>query len=284
MTEFEGPNTQQQVYWNEVAGPKWVQLDALINDQLEALGLEAIDCAAPQPGEVVLDVGCGCGHSSFELASRVGRGGRVRGTDVSEPMLQLARSRAAEFPQLAFERADAQTHPFGPQAFDLVFSRFGVMFFEDPLAAFVNLYDALRPGGRFVFLCWQEIGKNPWMAIPGAAAMQHLKRTAPPDPFAPGPFAFAEADRVAGMLAAAGFEGIHHASHGSQITVGRGLKGPEILEFLVQMGPAGAALREAPPEVQDRIRTSVSEAVAPLLTHEGMVADAATWVVRAQKL
>jgi SAM-dependent methyltransferase len=283
MTEFEAPNAQQHTYWNEVAGPKWVELDALINDQIEALGLEAIERAAPQPGESVLDVGCGCGHSSFEIARRVGESGQVVGVDLSEPMLALARSRASDFPQLGFEPADAQAHVFAAESFDLVFSRFGVMFFEDPLAAFGNLLDALAPRGRFVFVCWQEIGKNPWMAVPGAAALQHLELPAPPDPFAPGPFAFAEADRVAGMLEAAGFESVRHFSHEGQVTVGRGLSGEQILEFLLQMGPAGAAMREASPEVQERVRASVSEAVEPLMTDGGMVADAATWIVHAEK-
>jgi len=283
MSEAEIPNAQQRAYWNDIAGPKWVQLDALINDQIEALGLEAIARAAPHAGEAVLDIGCGCGHSSLELARQVGEAGRVVGVDVSRPMLDLARSRAGDFSQLRFEQADAQTHPFEAEAFDLLFSRFGVMFFEDPLAAFQNLFDALRPGGRFVFVCWQEIAKNPWMAVPGAAAMQHLEAVAPPDPTAPGPFAFADAARVLAMLSSAGFEDVRHEAHGSQVTVGRGLGGEQILEFLVQMGPAGAAMREAEPEVQERIRTSVAEAVAPLLTEEGMVADAATWMVQAAK-
>jgi len=283
MRESEAANAAQEAYWNEVAGPKWVELDALINDQIEALGLEAIARAKPGAGEAVLDIGCGCGHSSLELARRVGEGGRVLGADVSQPMLELARSRADAFSQLSFLQADAQTHAFEAGAFDLVFSRFGVMFFEDPAAAFANFFRALRPGGRLVFVCWQEIGKNPWMAVPGAAAMQHLEGGAPPDPTAPGPFAFADAQRVAGLLEGAGFEAIRHEAHTSRVTVGRGLSGEQVLEFLVQMGPAGAAMREAAPEVQARIRTSVAAAVAPLLTEEGMVADAATWVVHAGK-
>ena len=282
MTELEGPNAQQRTYWNEVAGPKWVQLDALINDQIEGLGLEGMQRAQPAAGEAVLDIGCGCGRTSLELARSVGPEGRVLGADVSRPMLELARSRAGDSPQLSFEEADAQTHAFEAGAFDLLFSRFGVMFFGDPGAAFRNLRASLRPGGRMVFVCWQEIGKNPWMAIPGAAAMQHLEPGAPPDPTAPGPFAFADATRVKGLLEAAGFEGVRHESHESRVAVGRGLGGEQILDFLVQMGPAGAAMREATPELQQRIRDSVAEAVQPLIGDDGMVAEAATWIVHAQ--
>lgn len=279
------PNAQQQVYWNEVAGPKWVALDALINDQLEGIGRAAIAHAAVQSGEQVLDVGCGCGHTSQDLATAVGSEGRVLGTDISEPMLNLARERSGNISNLEFVCGDAQIHAFEAAAFDLLFSRFGVMFFADPAAAFANLRRALRPGGRCVFACWQEIGQNPWMAIPGAAAMQHLERAAPPDPSAPGPFAFADKERVHDLLEQAGFNNVVHEAYPCSIAVGRGLAREELLDFLVQMGPAGAAMREAEPEVQKRIQASVAEAVAPYLRdREGMVMDAAVWFVSAENL
>lgn len=279
------PNAQQDAYWNEVAGPKWVALDEQINSQIEAIGHAAIEYAAVQPGEQVLDVGCGCGHTSRDLAAAVGSEGRVLGTDLSEPMLALARERGTGTSHLDFVRGDAQVHSFEPGSFDLLFSRFGVMFFQDPAAAFANLRQALRKGGRVVFACWQEIGKNPWMAIPGAAAMQHLERAAPPDPFAPGPFAFADPARVTGILGEAGFENVSHEPYPCRVAVGRGLGREAVLEFLVQMGPAGAAMREAEPEVQQRIRNSVAEAVSPYLKEgEGMVMDAAVWLFSAENL
>lgn len=277
------PNAQQAAYWNEVAGPKWVALDAQINSQIEAIGHAAIAHADVQPGEQVLDIGCGCGHTSQDLAAAVGSEGRVLGADLSEPMLALARERSVNTSQLDFVHGDAQVHAFEAAAFDLLFSRFGVMFFAEPAAAFTNLRRALRPSGRMVFACWQEIGKNPWMAIPGAAAMQHLERAEPPDPFAPGPFAFADPERVQGFLGQAGFAHVVHEAYPCRVAVGRGLARDEILEFLVQMGPAGAAMREADPEVQQRIRASVAEAVTPYLKDgEGMVMDAGVWLVRAE--
>ena len=277
------PNAQQETYWNEVAGPKWVALDALINDQLEGIGRAAIAHAGVQPGETVLDVGCGCGHTSRDLARAVGNKGRVLGTDISEPMLARARKNDTDNPHLDFVCGDAQVHRFEPAEFDLVFSRFGVMFFADPAAAFANLRHALRPGGRMVFACWQAITKNPWMAIPGAAAMQHLAHAEPPDPFAPGPFAFADSERVHGILERAGFSNIVHEPYPCRVTIGRGLARNELLEFLVQMGPAGAAMREADPEVQQRIQASVAEAIDPYFKQgDGMVMDAAVWFIRAE--
>ncbi len=281
----QNPNAQQQVYWNEVAGPKWVALDALINDQLQSIGRAAIAHAAVASGEQVLDIGCGCGHTSQDLAAAVGSKGRVLGADISEPMLNLAREHAGDISNLDFICGDAQTYAFEAAAFDLLFSRFGVMFFIDPAAAFANLRRALRPRGRLVFACWQEVGQNPWMAIPGAAAMQHLERAAPPDPSAPGPFAFADPQRVHGLLEQAGFDNVVHEAYPCSVAVGRGLARQELLDFLVQMGPAGAAMREAEPAVQKRIQASVSEAVAPYLRdREGMVMDAAVWFVSAENL
>src|SRR5882724_10055160 len=129
---YSGPNAQQIEYWNEQAGPKWVTLQALIDEQLAPLGRRAMERAAIVPGERILDVGCGCGQTTRELARRAGRGGAVTGIDISAVMLDRARAlpRDAE-ENLRFEQADAQTHAFPAAAYDLLFSRFGVMFFAD---------------------------------------------------------------------------------------------------------------------------------------------------------
>src|SRR5262249_6517301 len=148
--------------------------------------------------ERVLDVGCGTGQTSIELARRAGPGGAVTGIDISAPMLARARARAADAGArtVTFLDADAQTHRFDPASLDVCFSRFGIMFFAAPDAAFANLRSALRPAGRLAFVCWQSMRDNPWMLVPLMAAAAHITLPPPPAPDAPGPFSFADADRV----------------------------------------------------------------------------------------
>jgi len=283
MSEAEAPNAQQIQYWNEVSGPKWVSLSDLIDAQIAPIGAEAIARAAPAPGEHVLDVGCGCGQTTLALAERVGPSGSVLGVDVSRPMLADAERRAAGVAgaPVRFVAADAQTHAFEAAAFDLAFSRFGVMFFADPVAAFANLARALRPGGRIVFACWQAFDRNPWMQVPAAVAARYVTLPGPPDPHAPGPFAFADAERVAGFLREAGLSRVRVDPIERRITMGGGLAMPEIVDFLLQMGPAGAALRESPAAVVDEVRGALAEALAPYHGGEGLEMEAAAWVVEA---
>ncbi len=285
MTEPTVTNAQQIEYWNAVSGPKWVALTDLIDAQIAPIGRDVIDAAAPRSGERVLDVGCGCGQTTLELARLVGASGVVSGVDISQPMLAEAQRRAAGAPgaRIAFEVGDAQTKKFEEGAFDLIFSRFGVMFFEDPRAAFVNLHRALRPGGRLAFACWQELARNPWMFIPAAAAAKHISMPAPAHPHAPGPFAFADAERVRGIITAAGFERVSIEPILRTMVIGGGLELDRILDFLVQMGPAGAALRDASAELTSAVRASIREAVTPYYDGTGLRMDAAAWQVTARR-
>src|SRR6185503_11565956 len=186
-----GPNAEQIKYWNETAAPKWVEYQAVLDTQLEELGRLAMERARLVPGERVLDVGCGCGATTRALAARVGARGSAHGVDISAPMLARAAelTRAAGVGNVRFTNADAQTYAFEPGGADVLFSRFGVMFFTDPPAAFTNLRRALRPGGRVAFVCWQPLAENPWLLVPLSTAAQHIQLPPPPAPGAPGPFA-----------------------------------------------------------------------------------------------
>ena len=283
MSDAPGTNAPQIEYWNEVAGPKWVALSDLINAQIEPLGHVAMERLALKQGEHVLDVGCGCGHTSRDLAGRVGVSGRVLGVDVSDVMLADARARSAGLEQLDFLSADAQTHVFTEGVFDVLFSRFGVMFFSEPQAAFSNLFVALKPGGRLGFICWQEPGANPWMSIPGRAAAAHIEMESPSDPHAPGPFAFADRERVQRVMEGAGFEGVSVDSHETSVRVGGGLEFEACVEFVLQLGPAAAAIRQADATLSSAIRNSVSEAVRPFWHGDGLQMDAAVWVVSGER-
>jgi SAM-dependent methyltransferase len=276
-----GPNAEMIRYWNETVGPRWIEMEAQLDAQIAPLGLAAMARALPQAGERALDVGCGCGQTSLQLADRVGPSGGVLGIDVSAPMLARAKARAAGVSQVRFLNGDAQTHAFD-ERFDLVFSRFGVMFFADPPAAFANLHRALRPGGRVTFVCWQAIDRNPWMLIPLRSLVGIVELPAPPPPGAPGPFAFADPERVKTILAAGGFRDAALEPLAGELAIGAGGDLEHAVSFALQMGPAGAALREVNEDTRRRAADAVRKALAPLVTPRGVVAAYSAWIATAR--
>ena len=280
-------NATQIEFWNGETGRNWVTHDALMEAMLQPLGESVMDTLAPQPGEHVLDIGCGCGHTSLSLANRVGAGGSVVGVDISAPMLavasQLAAEHNAEHTSIDFVEADAQTHTFEPESFDVVFSRFGVMFFEDPVAAFTNIRSALRSSGRLAFCCWQPRAVNPFMTVPARAALELLP--APPEmpSRTPGPFAFEEADYIKAILTSAGFGSFAVTPLRKPLNFGRGLSLVDIVERLVQIGPIAQMVREASEDLQQPVRDKVVEAVAPFYSEDtGMTLDGQFWQVAAR--
>jgi SAM-dependent methyltransferase len=279
-------NAEQIRYWNEVAGPTWRARRPLLDAQLRPLGREAMDRARVAPGERVLDVGCGCGDSTLDLARRVGGAGEVVGIDISKVLLEEARARAdhADLGRVVFRPGDAQVADLGEGRFELVYSRFGVMFFDDPIAAFSNLYRALGASGRLVFVCWQPIDRNPWMGAPVAAAARHVTLPPRPDPHAPGPFAFSDPERVRKILGAAGFEEIETAAWSGRLSLGGGtLEGA--VELFFDVGPLAALLREqgAGPELRQQVADAVTESLTPFLTEDGVKMPAAAWIVSARR-
>lgn len=279
---LEGPNAEQITYWNQQAGPTWVAIQSVIDQQIRPLGLLAMERAGLTPGTAVLDVGCGCGDTTIELARRVAPGD-VLGLDISAPMLNRAIQQAKAAGVAArFEIADAQTYTFDAARFDVLFSRFGVMFFADPTAAFANLHRALKPDGRLAFVCWQSMMDNPWMTVPMAAALQHLPPPPIPVPGAPGPFAFADPDRVRGILAGAGFRDVALEPVQMTLSVGGGRSLDETVDFLLRMGPTARALREnEDPELIPAVTASVREALLPYQTDAGVKMESASWIVTA---
>jgi SAM-dependent methyltransferase len=277
----EGPNAEQITYWNETAGPKWVALQDVLDQQIRPLGRAAMERVGIASGERVLDVGCGTGDTTVDLARRVGPRGAVTGIDLSAPMLASARQRAAGIGNVTFQSADAQTTRFEAGHFDVCFSRFGVMFFVEPVAAFTNLHSALRPGGRLGFVCWQALPKNPWMHVPLAAAARHITLPPPPEPGTPGPFSLADPERVRGILERAGFTDLSFDDHRATLTIGGGQGLDEVVEILLTgVGPTSAALRQADPTVRTTVAASVREALAPYhAPGAGVRMDGSCWLV-----
>jgi SAM-dependent methyltransferase len=277
------PNAEQIRYWNET-GPKWVSFQQPVDAQLRPLGRQTMERAGIAAGERVIDVGCGCGGTTIELGERVGPAGLVLGVDISAPMLEraAATARAAGLANVRFENADAQIHRLSPGAFDVVYSRFGIMFFTDPVAAFANLRAALRTGGRLAFVCWQAALENPWLLVPLQAAAQHLTLPPPPAPDAPGPFAFADPERVRGILARAGFDRIALEDVRMPLMLGGGGALDEAVRILTEgIGPVSGALREADPALRPAVAAAVRAAIAPFHTPEGVRMGSAAWIVTA---
>jgi len=276
-----GDNSLQVADWNGAVGEHWAAEQERTDALIRAFGDAARDAANVRPGERVLDVGCGCGDTSLVLADTVGSTGAVVGVDVSSPMLAVARRRAAGRSQLTFTEADASRASL-PGPFDLLFSRFGVMFFDDPPAAFTHMRTAMKPGGRLAFVCWQEARDNPWAAIPAQAARRVSGPSlTPPDPTAPGPFAFGNPDRVRAILSAAGFAGISHTAFESPMYLGSSPR--SAAESAVRIGPASRVAREAGAERVPAIIDAIEAALKPHAGLNGAVSlPGRTWIVTAE--
>ncbi len=275
-------NAEQITEWNGALGQRWAELQAELDAMTSPYGAAALEAAAPRRGERVIDVGCGCGDTSIELARRVGGEGTVLGVDVSKPMLEVARSRAARerLANLAFIEADASEAPLPADA-DLLFSRFGLMFFAQPALAFGRLRTSLRASGRCVFVCWRTPRDNGWAMTPLAAARAAMAiNTAPADPNAPGPFAFADSERVRALLGDAGFSNIEIRRFDAPVTLGATPRAAA--ESAVRIGPTARLVREMGVERAPTILAAVEAALTPLAAPDGQVRlNGSTWIVSA---
>ena len=272
-------NEAQITHWREQGGEGWVRGQDRMDRQLSPLGDLVRERLAPVPGEAIVDVGCGTGQTTLQLADAVAPNGRAVGIDISTPMLALARERAQGRDNVSFLEADAQTHAFAPASFDGLFSRFGVMFFDDPVAGFANLGAAMRPAGRLSFVCWRPPEYNLFMTE-GVRVIASLIPPSPlPLPDAPGPYAFADADRARTILTSAGWSAIEIDPHDIPITVAANLD--EAIAGLQEIGPTAFMLREAPAATRAAALEELRAAFAPRIGRDGLQAVAAVWIVHA---
>ena len=279
MTET---NADQIEYWGGTAGEKWVWGQTMLDEMLAPFGRAAMDAAGVALGERVVDVGCGCGATTLELADRVSLLGSVLGVDVSGPMLRRAGELAgsAGASNVSFAMADASTYRFEPETADLVFSRFGVMFFRNPVEAFANMRRALRPEGRLAFVCWRALERNSWVKVPRDAVLKHVPAPEPAAPDEPGPFAFADAERVTGILREAGFRGIVMEPHEFKVRNQGSLD--EIVTFVTELGPSSRLLADVEGAAREAAIAEIRNALRSHHDGEAVHLDAATWIVTAK--
>jgi SAM-dependent methyltransferase len=274
-------NAAQAEYWNCVAGPRWTDNQERQDQVLRPLSDRLIAAADPKPGDRVIDVGCGCGATTIDLAERVHPGGEVLGLDISEPMLARARERAAQYPPARFVLADATVYDLEPEWADLVVSRFGVMFFADPARSFANLRKGLKPGGRLAFACWREAKQNPFFVVPLREAGKHAPPLPEMDPEAPGPFAFAEEARVRRILGDAGYADIALTPEDLEldIAVGRGLDAA--VTAAMTIGPTSRMLDGQSEAVRAAVAADIRKALAAHARGDSVPLGGAIWIVTA---
>ncbi|HEX4274274.1 MAG TPA: class I SAM-dependent methyltransferase [Bryobacteraceae bacterium] len=284
MTPAQAFNEEQQARWNGDDGEFWVAHQDRLDRTLFSVLQPLLDFAAPRPGTTVIDVGCGCGATTIEIARAVGPAGRVVGIDISSSMLALAAERLRPFANATCRLGDAATLPLHDLGADLMVSRFGVMFFGDPSAAFANMRTALAEGGRLRFACWRPIGENPWLQIPLHAVYEHVPRLPKPDPEEPGPFAFGDTARVTRILEAAGFSTPSFTPLDIQMDLAAGGTLEDAVVQSSTMGPAKRALADQPDEIRAAAASSIHRALTPYATAAGVKLPAAVWLVAADRI
>jgi len=256
---------------NDLAAKAWAEVADLLDVQLSPLGLRAIEALSPQIGEAVLDVGCGAGQSVLQLADRVGLRGKVTGVDTAPRLLEVARRRAAGRGQVDFIECDALRLALPERSVDCVFSRFGVMAFRDPVAAFSNFRRMMRPSGRLAFVCWRSLDQNELDLLP-------LQAAGLAGWLDPAPFSFADPGYIRTTLQTADFRQVTIQAHDDMVSSG---DLDAMIVVLLSVGPLGKIIRENPnmrAAAESRVRAALAERA-----NRGAVAlNAATWVVTAR--
>jgi ubiquinone/menaquinone biosynthesis C-methylase UbiE len=275
-------NADQIAFWNGPAGQNWTDRQPMQDVLLAPVSQILIDRAGAKPGERILDVGCGCGATTIAFAERIAPSGFALGIDISAPMLARARQLAPAGLPLDFALADATVYPFDRLSFDLLTSRFGVMFFAEPAVSFANLRRSLVASGRMAFACWREPRENPWMMTPLQAVYKHVPKLPQLGLEDPGPYSFASEERVHRILGEAGFTQIamEPCDLVLDLAIGRGLEAA--VTTALEIGPSSRALEGHPAEVQEAAKNSIREALAPLVRGQSVPLPAAIWIVTAR--
>ncbi len=270
-------NEQQSNYWNGTAGQLWVTFSDRLDAMLSPFAGLILEASNIKPNETVLDIGCGGGALSLLAAQRAQS---VLGVDISKPLIGLAGKRAAGLAQTNFHCEDAAAISLDEER-DVVISRFGVMFFSDPVSAFANIRKQVKPDGRMVFACWQSPIKNLWANAPLEAAMPFFKEPSPPPvPHTPGPFAFADSEYLTDTLMDAGWKTVELTDWTGKIR----LPGEDVEQtaaFMMDMGPLSKIMKDKDLD-EKRVQSALIEKLSDAANDDGTVdMQASVWIVRA---
>ena len=303
-------NHEQIAYWNGDGGRKWAERDELMAGVLAPISEALLTRVAPRRARTALDVGCGGGSNTLQLLQHLDNPTHILGIDVSAPLLEVARARVAERgtaplqtaplrpapprpaplrpaptrtapPRIEFLRADAATHDFGDWRFDVLFSRFGVMFFDDPVAAFAQLRRAAHRNAGLAFCCWQALDNNPWTALPLKAALTVLPAPEPVAPHSPGPFAFADAAYVREVLAQAGWSDTRIEPYAPTLEFSIEGGYEAAVRELVNTGPVGRLLAPAERPAREAVYAAARRALKDYYRGDTLALAGAVWFVTA---
>ena len=278
-------NKNQRDFWSGKGGDIWVERQNAMDTMLSPLGEAALNKLNLNEGENVLDIGCGCGHTTLNIAKRISPDGQVTGLDISEPMLKRAKESANEMSisNASFNCVDVQTDDMGEEVYSAAFSRFGVMFFEDPIAAFHNINKSLITGASLSFVCWQSPALNPWQSLFIEAVKKYVDLPSPP-PRSPSPFAFMESEYVSSILEESNFQNIMIEGHEAEVNMFSGRSLSDSVKDYISINPVvSGMLKDSTEQEKTEIINSAIEAFSPYYSAKGLMFPSATWLVTTTK-
>jgi ubiquinone/menaquinone biosynthesis C-methylase UbiE len=278
-------NKNQRDFWSGKGGDIWVERQNAMDTMLSPLGEAALNKLNLNEGENVLDIGCGCGHTTLNIAKRISPDGQVTGLDISEPMLKRAKESANEMSisNASFNCVDVQTDDIGEEVYSAAFSRFGVMFFEDPIAAFHNINKSLITGASLSFVCWQSPALNPWQSLFIEAVKKYVDLPSPP-PRSPSPFAFMESEYVSSILEESNFQNIMIEGHEAEVNMFSGRSLSDSVKDYISINPVvSGMLKDSTEQEKTEIINSAIEAFSPYYSAKGLMFPSATWLVTTTK-
>ena len=278
-------NKNQRDFWSGKGGDIWVERQNAMDTMLSPLGEAALNKLNLNEGENVLDIGCGCGHTTLNIAKKISPDGQVTGLDISEPMLKRAKESANEMSisNASFNCVDVQTDDIGEEVYSAAFSRFGVMFFEDPVAAFCNINKSLITGASLSFVCWQSPALNPWQSLFIEAVKKYVDLPSPP-PRSPSPFAFMESEYVSSILEESNFQNIMIEGHEAEVNMFSGRSLSDSVKDYISINPVvSGMLKDSTEQEKTEIINSAIEAFSPYYSAKGLMFPSATWLVTTTK-